>query len=336
MQNFLTHLRTLAQQNPQKIVFPEGEDPRILHAIEKIVQQRVARPTLLGNPAKIASVIAKENLAISLDSITIIDPQNHDKKATYAQKLYERRKEKGMTQAEAEKLIQQPEYLGVMLVHENEAAGLVGGSTVATASSVKPALQIIKTKDQFHKVSGLFLMILEDKLLFFADCAIMINPDAHDLANIAVDTAQTALRFGIKPRVAFLSFSSLGSGQDEYAVKIREAKKLAREQRPDMIFEGELQVDAALVPEVASKKCPQSLIQGNANILIFPNLIAGNIAYKLVERLAKAHAVGPILQGFKKPINDLSRGCSVEDIVDITAFTVCEANELSYHQHFSS
>jgi len=211
------------------------------------------------------------------------------------------------------------------MVHLNNADGLVSGSVHSTADTVRPALQIIKTKEQFHKVSSLFLMILQERLLIFADSAIMINPDAKDLAEIAIDTVETAKKFNIEPKVAFLSFSTHGSAKHPMVEKVTEATAIAQAKKPEVLFEGDLQVDAALVPEVAKLKCPNSKIKGDANVLIFPDLQSGNIAYKLVERLAKASAVGPIIQGLNKPVNDLSRGCSVQDIVDVTAITAVEA-----------
>ncbi len=213
------------------------------------------------------------------------------------------------------------------MVYMELADGMVTGTTFPTDDSIRPALQIIKTEEKFHKVSGIFFMVLEKRLLLFADAAITINPNSHDLVDIAVDTAETAKKFGIKPRVAMLSFSTKGSADHPLVDKVQEAVRMLKYERPDIIVDGDLQVDAALVPKVAKKKCPKSPIQGDANILIFPDLESANIAYKLVERLAKAKAIGPLLQGLKKPVNDLSRGCSYQDIVNVTAFTVCESLE---------
>jgi phosphate acetyltransferase len=195
---------------------------------------------------------------------------------------------------------------------------------------VRPALQIIGTKEKFHKVSGIFFMILENRLLLFADCAINIDPNSTELAEIAIDTAETAKRFGIEPKIAMLSFSTNGSAKHPDADKVREAVQMIKYKRPELIVDGEMQVDAALVPEISQRKFPNSKIKGEANVLIFPDLQSGNIAYKLVERLAKAEAIGPILQGLNKPVNDLSRGCSFQDIADLAAITACEAQELTH------
>jgi phosphate acetyltransferase len=243
--------------------------------------------------------------------------------------LYEIRKEKGLSKSGAKELIKDTNYFGTMLVQEKYASGMVTGVTYPTDMAIRPALQIIGTKRKFFKVSGVFFMSLENRTLLFADSAITINPNSHDLANIAIDTAETAQMFGLKPKVAMLSFSTKGSAKHPEVDKVREATALLKYRKPNMIVDGELQVDAAIVPEVAKIKCPKSILKGDANILIFPNLESANIAYKLVERLAKAKAIGPILQGLNKPVNDLSRGCHYKDIVKVTAFTVvsCQHNE---------
>ena len=236
-------------------------------------------------------------------------------------------KNKGISKKQAAEIVKDMNYFGTMMVYMELADGMVTGTTFPTDDSIRPALQIIKTEEKFHKVSGIFFMVLEKRLLLFADAAITINPNSHDLVDIAVDTAETAKKFGIKPRVAMLSFSTKGSADHPLVDKVQEAVRMLKYERPDIIVDGDLQVDAALVPKVAKKKCPKSPIQGDANILIFPDLQSANIAYKLVERLAKAKAIGPLLQGLKKPVNDLSRGCSYQDIVNVTAFTVCESLE---------
>lgn len=330
MKNFLARIKNLAKKNPKKIVFPEGTEERTLKAIEKIVNEKIAKPILIGKISEIEKKIKQLKLKIDAKKIIVIDPEKNEKKIAYTKKLFELRKDKGMTKEQAEEFIRNELYFGLMMLKEGHADGLVGGTLLPTSETLRPTLQIIKTKEKFHKVSGVFFMLLKNRLLLFADCVVNIEPNSRDLADIAIDTAQTAKKFGIKPHVAFLSFSTLGSSKHPANDKIREAVAVARDRRPDILFEGELQVDAALVPQIAKRKCPQSRLAGKANVLIFPNLNSGNIAYKLVERLAKAHAIGPFLQGLNKPVNDLSRGCSVEDIVNATIFTVYEAGHTSH------
>jgi phosphate acetyltransferase len=211
-----------------------------------------------------------------------------------------------------------------MMIQLGDADGMITGATHPTANSIRPVLQIIKTREKFHKVSGIFFMVLHNKPLLFADAAITVEPDSHDLRDIAIDTAETAKLFGIKPKIALLSFSTKGSAKHPLVDKVTEAVAMIKDRRPDLLVDGELQVDAALVPQVAKRKCPDSPLHGEANILIFPDLQSANIAYKLVERLAKAKAIGPLLQGLKKPVNKLSRGCNWQDVVNVAAFTVCE------------
>lgn len=325
----------LAKQNAKKlkkwIIYPEAFDERTLKAIEVVVKEKLAKPILLGNPQDIERTIKKLKLKLNPEAIKIVDPTEPRHVKRYAQELYRLRQEKGMTLPEATKLLKDLNYFGAMMLHMHEADGMVTGANCSTSESVRPTLQIIKTKKQFHKVSGVFFMILRNRLLLFADCAINIDPTSQELADIAIDTAETARRFGLKPKIAMLSFSTHGHSDDALTAKVKEATALVRAKAPELIVEGEMQVDAALVPAIAQQKAPKAKIQGDANILIFPNLQAGNIAYKLVERLAGAKAIGPILQGLQMPVNDLSRGCSWEDIVDITAFTACEAAETIYH-----
>jgi len=328
--DFLSIIKEKAATLQKKIVFPETFDERTLKAIEVILKENTAFPVLLGKSNIIKKQAQELGLAIDWNKTEIIDLEDKERLQKYAQALFELRREKGMTLEEAQKLVLDLNYFGVMVVAAGDADGLISGANATTSATVKPALQIIGTKEKFHKVSGIFFMILENRLLLFADCAINVDPNSHELAEIAIDTAETAKRFGIEPKIAMLSFSTAGSAKHPFTDKVREATQMVRYKRPDLICDGEMQVDAALVPSVAARKFPNSLIKGDANVLIFPDLQSGNIAYKLVERLARAKAIGPILQGLKKPVNDLSRGCSWQDIVDLAAITACECEELKY------
>lgn len=328
MQKFLDKVKEQAKKNPKKIVFPEGEEERILRAVEVVLKEKIAFPILIGDPKKISNEIKKYNLDIDLEKVEIHNPENSELTKKFQTIFFELRKHKGMTEEKALETVKEMNYFGTMLVHQDLADGMVTGTICSTGDSIRPALQIIKTKEKFHKVSGVFFMVLEDRLLLFADSAITVDPTPHDLVDIALDTAETAKKFGIEPKIALLSFSTNSSANHPFVEEVKQAVAMIEEEAPKIKVGGEMQVDAALVPEVAARKCPDSEIQGDANILIFPNLESANIGYKLVERLAKATAIGPILQGLKKPINDLSRGCKYQDIVDITAFTVCECQEL--------
>ncbi len=327
MHQFLKNVYAQARKNPKRIVFPEAYETRTITAIKEIIDKKIATPILIGSSQQLKATAKKLKLKIDWEKAKIVDPEKSPLKEKYIKLFYEARKEKGVTLKDAKKTIENIYYFGTMMVENGDADGMVSGLDCHTKDSVLPAFQIIKTKEKFHKVSGLFFMVLEKKVLIFADCSLNIEPNSHDLADIACDTAQTARKFGMQPRIAFLSFSTKGSNEHPLIDKIREAVALTKARDPKLIVDGELQVDAAIVPDVAARKCPKSTIQGNANILIFPNLEVGNIAYKLVERLAKAKAIGPLLQGLRKPVNDLSRGCSAKDVVDVTAFTVCESTD---------
>lgn len=328
MNSFLQKVYKQAAKNPKRIVFAEAYEDRTITAIEEILKRKIAMPILIGNSTQIKNNAKKLKLKIDWEKTKIVNPKNSKLKDHYAKLFYEARKDKGVSLKQATSTMENIYYFGTMMVENNDADGMVSGLDCHTKDSVLPAFQIIKTKEKFHKVSGIFFMILEKKVLLFSDCSINVEPNSHDLADIACDTAETAKRFGLQPRVAFLSFSTKGSNEHPLIDKVREAVAITKARDPKLIIDGELQVDAALVPEVAARKAPKSTIQGNANVLIFPSLETGNIAYKLVERLARAKAIGPLLQGLRKPVNDLSRGCSVKDIVDVTAFTVCECQEL--------
>ncbi|GIO26809.1 phosphate acetyltransferase [Ornithinibacillus bavariensis] len=304
------------------IVFPEGLDERILHAASKLNKENVVTPILIGN--KEAVEAKAEEYQADISGITILDPNSYEKFAEMVAQFVERRKGKA-TEKDARKILQDENYFGTMLVYMNEADGLVSGAAHSTADTVRPALQIIKTKQGVKKTSGVFIMERDDEKYVFADCAINIAPDSNDLAEIAVESAATAKLFGIDPRVAMLSFSTKGSAKSPETEKVVEALKLAKEKDSSLIIDGEFQFDAAFVPSVAAKKAPDAVIKGDANVFIFPSLEAGNIGYKIAQRLGGFEAVGPILQGLNKPVNDLSRGCNAEDVYNLALITAAQS-----------
>jgi phosphate acetyltransferase len=329
----LERLKAKALANPRKIVLPEGEEPRTVKAASIITREKLARVTLVGNRAKIEAVAKEQGLDIS--AIPSIDPETSPKFEEYAQAYAEARKAKGMTIEEARRIMKDTVFYGTMMVHKGEADGLVSGALHATADTVRPALQFIKTKPGISLVSSIFIMIVPNceygdaGTFIFADCAVVPNPTDKELAEIAIASAETGrILAGIDPKVAMLSFSTYGSAQHELVDKVKRAVAMAKAQAPNLKIDGELQADAAIIPKVGKSKAPGSPIAGQANVLIFPDLQSGNIAYKLVERLAKAQAIGPFLQGLNKPVNDLSRGCSVEDIVNVTMITSLQAGGL--------
>ena len=321
-------IKAKAKAAVKNIVLPEGEETRNAQAAAIIAKEGLAKLTLLGNPEKVK---AAANGA-SLEGVEIIDPATSEKCAEYANLLYELRKAKGMTEEKAAQLVKDPMYYGVMMVKSGDADGLVSGAIHSTGDMLRPALQIIKSKPGIKTVSSCFLMECpnkaygDDGVMIFADCAVNIDPDAEALANIALGAADSARSLaGIEPRVAMLSFSTKGSAKHDAVTKVQEATRIAKEMAPNLMLDGELQLDAALVEKVGQLKAPGSPVAGKANTLIFPSLEAGNIGYKLVQRLGGAEAYGPILQGIAKPCNDLSRGCSVEDIVATVAITAAQA-----------
>ena len=321
-----------AKSNRQRIVLPESLEERTIKAADKSIADGLAEIILIGNRAEILKKADEFGLK-NISKATIIDPETSDKTAEYTNLLYELRKNKGMTPEQAAVLVKDPLYFGCLIIKNGDADGQISGALSTTGETLRPALQIIKCAPGISCVSGAMLMITktpqygDNGVLVFGDIAVTPAPDANQLAQIAVCTAQTAKSVaGItEPRVAMLSFSTKGSAKHEVVDKVVEATKLAKELNAELHIDGELQTDAALVPSVGAKKAPGSEIAGKANVLVFPNLEAGNIGYKLVQRLGEADAIGPILQGIARPVNDLSRGCSVDDIYKMVAITACQA-----------
>ena len=330
--DLIESMEARAKANLQRIVLPEGTEERTLKAADIVAEKGTAKIIVLGNKAKIESM-AKEYGLKNMDKITIIDPANNPDEKKYSDLLYELRKNKGMTPEQAVEMTKNPLYLSCLMIKAGDADGEVSGAGSPTGDTLRPAFQIIKTQKGVSCVSGAFLMLLKDKTygdegkMIFADCACTPNPDSDQLAQIAISSAKSATQvFGFKEsRVAMLSFSTKGSAKHEMVDKVVEATKKAQEMAPDLMIDGELQADAALVPKVAELKAPGSKVAGTANVLVFPDLNTGNISYKLVQRLAGATALGPFLQGLAAPVNDLSRGCSVDDIVKTVAVTANQA-----------
>ncbi len=305
-----------------KIVFPEGLDERILTAAGRLAEDKILTPILVGNMEQIEAK-AKE-LNVSLESAEIYDPGSYAAFDELVAAFVERRKGK-VTDEDARKILLDENYFGTMLVYTNKADGLVSGAAHSTADTVRPALQIIKTKEGVSKTSGVFIMVREDEKYVFADCAINIAPDSNDLAEIAIESAKTAEMFDIEPRVAMLSFSTKGSAKSPETEKVSTAVEEAKKRAPELIIDGEFQFDAAFVPSVAKAKAPGAVLQGDANVFVFPSLEAGNIGYKIAQRLGNFEAVGPILQGLNRPVNDLSRGCNEEDVYKLALITAAQA-----------
>lgn len=326
MTKVMEQIKARAAKLGKHIVLPEGEDARVVKAAADATKEGIARITLIGN----AEEIAKNNPDVDLTGVTVIDPKTSDKHEAYAAAFYELRKAKGMTQEQASELMYDNTYFGMMMLKEGDADGLVSGACHSTANTLRPGLQIIKTAKGAPLVSAYFLMVApecgnpfcEDGCYIYADSGLVQNPSAEELAAIAIQSAESAKMIaGLTPRVAMLSHSTKGSAKHADVDKVLQALAIAKEQRPDLNIDGEMQLDAAIVPDVAKSKAPGSPVAGHANVLVFPDLDAGNIGYKLTERLGGFQAVGPLCQGFAKPINDLSRGCHAEDVVAAVAIT---------------
>lgn len=322
MSNLFDTLKAKIDGKAKKIVLPEALDERILTAASKLSADGLMKPVLVGNKEKVEQKASE--VGVDVSGAEILDPENYDEFDEMVASFVERRKGKA-TEEQAREILKGGNYFGTMLVYMGKADGLVSGAAHSTADTVRPALQIIKTKPGIKKTSGVFVMVREEEKYVFADCAININPDSQDLAEIALASAETASLFDIDPKVAMLSFSTKGSAQSPETEKVSEALKLAKEQNSDLVIDGEFQFDAAFVPSVAEKKAPDSPLKGEANTFIFPSLEAGNIGYKIAQRLGNFDAVGPVLQGLNQPVNDLSRGCNADDVYKLAIITAAQS-----------
>ena len=313
---------TLTGNEKKRIVFPEATDERVLTAAGRLAEEDLMTPVLIGKESDIKRKAGE--FGVDTSKCKIIDPINYEKMKQMITEFIEIRKGKA-TQEEAQEILKTENYFGTMLVQMGEADGLVSGAVNSTSDTVRPALQIIKTRPGIKKTSGVFIMVRDEERYVFGDCAINIAPTSDDLAEIAVESNKTAKVFEINPKIAMLSFSTKGSAQSEETERVIEAISKAKEIDPNLVIDGEFQFDTAFVPSVAAKKAPDSVIQGDATVFVFPSLEAGNIGYKLAERLGGFEAVGPILQGLNKPVNDLSRGCNTEDVYKLAIITAAQA-----------
>jgi phosphate acetyltransferase len=322
MTDLFSEIQESLKGTQKSIVLPEGTDERVLKAAARLHSEGLVKPILLGNEDEVQNAASTAN--INIENISIIDPVTAPYFDELVDQFVERRQGKN-TIEQAKELLQTVNYFGTMLVYSGRADGLVSGAVHSTADTVRPALQIIRTKPGISRTSGAFIMMKGDERLVFADCAITVAPNSQELAEIAVASAKTARSFGITPRVAMLSFSTKGSAVTEETTKVADAVAIAKDIDPELAIDGEFQFDAAYVPEVARTKAPDSLIQGDANVFVFPSLEAGNIGYKLTERLGGYEAIGPVLQGLNAPVNDLSRGCSADDVYKLSLLTAAQS-----------
>ncbi len=314
-----------AIRKPKRVVYPEGEEDKILRAANIIVQEKIAKPILLGDPKYINKRI--EELGLDIPDLEIINPTESPKFEAYCEQYYRLRQRKGVTMFDARKLIAQPRFFAPMMVHMGDADTVIAGLTMHYPDTIRPALRIIRKRDDVSKVAGMYMLLFKNKIFCFADTTVNIEPSAEELADIAILTAETARRFDIEPRVALLSFSNFGSVESPQSLKVKQAVEIARQKEPSLMIDGEMQADTAVVPELLESDFPFSSLKGGANVLIFPDLASGNIAYKLLIRLGGAEAIGPILMGLQKSVHILQRGCEVNDIVNMTAIGVVEAQE---------
>ncbi|MBR3696662.1 MAG: phosphate acetyltransferase [Clostridia bacterium] len=330
--SFIEKIKEKAKEDIKTIVLPEGTDERVLKGGIKAIEEGYAKVIFVGNEEEILKIAIKNNIEVS--NLQIVDPEKSDKTLEYANILFQIRKEKGMTEAQAKTLVLDPVYFGMMMLKEGEVDGLVSGAVHSTSDTLRPALQIIKTSPGTKLVSAFFVMVTnseygENGVLVFGDCGLNENPDSEGLSEIAKSSSESFEMFtGKKAKVAMLSYSTYGSAKSQLTDKVIEATRLVREKYPKLDVDGELQLDAAIVESVGSKKAPGSCVAGKANVLIFPDLNSGNIGYKLVQRFGNAEAYGPLCQGIAKPVNDLSRGCSSDDVAGVIAFTAIQAQKL--------